>query len=137
MITFEMQPNLAHKSQDFKDLQGWGLSLTEGGTARSENASVNQCGSTTRIAAYDGGVSERTLRNYLGRDLPSLDFVDRLPCGGIATCSQSMRAWNAFRKVNDGRKKEGTWRTNFVRDMHVTEVSGGSVVGIGNNNEKE
>src|SRR3990172_7998623 len=73
-------------------------------------------------AAYDGGVSERTLRNYLGRDLPSLDFVDRLPCGGIATCSQSMRAWNAFRKVNDGRKKEGTWRTNFVRDMHVTEV---------------
>jgi len=43
-------------------------------------------------AAYDAGVSEGTLRNYLRANLRSLNFVDRLPGGGIATCSRSMRA---------------------------------------------
>ena len=88
-------------------------------------------------AAYDGGVSERTLRNYLAANPLSLNFVDRLPYGGIATCSRSMRAWSAVRVENDGRKKVGTWRANFVRDVNLTEVGGGSVIGVVNNNEKE
>ena len=88
-------------------------------------------------AAYDAGVSEGTLRNYLRANLRSLNFVDRLPGGGIATCSRSMRAWSAVREENDGRKKMGTWRANFVRDVHLTEVGGGSVIGMVNNNEKE
>ena len=76
-------------------------------------------------AAYDAGISERTLRDYLRTD-STVDFVDRLPGGGIATCSQSMSAWGVSRRKNDGRKNVKTWENNFVRDVQVTEVNSGS-----------
>src|SRR5262249_12271426 len=87
-------------------------------------------------AAYDAGISERTLRNYLRTD-PTLDFIDRLPGGGIATCSRSMQAWGQSRSERDGRKNVRTWETNFVRDVQVTEVGAGSVVGVRRDNEKK
>src|SRR5262249_50902051 len=76
-------------------------------------------------AAYDAGISERTLRNYLRTD-PRLDFVDRLPGGGIATCSASMQAWGQSRSERDGRKNVKTWQANFARDVRITEVGAGS-----------
>src|SRR5262245_49678168 len=78
-------------------------------------------------AAYDAGISERTLRDYLRTD-PTVDFVDRLPGGGIATCSQSMRAWGQWHAEHDARKNLATWKNNFVRDVQVTEVNSGSAV---------
>jgi len=87
-------------------------------------------------AAYDAGISERTLRNYLRTD-PTLDFVDRLPGGAIATCSESMQAWGRSRRERDGRRNIKTWQTNFARDVHITEVGAGSVVGMRNINEKK
>src|SRR5262249_42948829 len=90
-------------------------------------------------AAYDAGISERTLRNYLRSD-PSLNFVDRLPGGGIATCSKSMQSWGQSRSERDKRKNVRSWEVNFVRDVHVTKVSGGSaatLVIVGNDNKKK
>jgi hypothetical protein len=87
-------------------------------------------------AAYDAGISERTLRNYLRVD-STLEFIDRLPGGSIATCSQSMRAWGESRTERDGRKKLTTWESNFARDVRVTDdvqvtdVSSGSAVSAG------
>src|SRR5262245_8972583 len=86
-------------------------------------------------AAYDAGISERTLSNYLGTDR-TLNFVDRLLGGGIATCSKSMQTWRRLRSERDGRKNGKTWQANFVRDVQVTEVGPGSVVGVRNVNEK-
>src|SRR5215470_15883104 len=87
-------------------------------------------------AAYDAGISERTLSNYLGTD-PTLNFVDQLPGGGIATCSKSMQTWRLLRSERDGRKNVKTWQANFVREVQVTEVGAGSVVGVRNVNEKK
>jgi hypothetical protein len=87
-------------------------------------------------AAYDAGISEKTLRNYLRTD-PTLNFVDRLPGGAIATCSESMQAWGQSRRERDGRKNVKTWQTNFTREVQVTEVGASSAVGMRNINERK
>jgi hypothetical protein len=84
--------------------------------------------------AAQAGLNERTFRNYLRTD-PTLNFVRRLESGEKGTHSDSIHAWAEQR--NNSRRQLPTWQTNFVREVHVTEVGAGSVVGTGNINDRK
>src|SRR5262249_18611130 len=133
MLLFFNPSHLKQKSQDFRSLRIMGYITYKrwtgdvGQRITETMRTAYPDGDTFFVSsgAYDAGVSERTLRSYLRTD-PTLHFVDRLPGGGIATCSQSMSAWGISHRKNDGRKDVNTWENNFVRDVQVTEVNSGS-----------
>src|SRR5262245_54358567 len=124
-----MSPNgrcFEQKSRDFSALRvmrGINYRLWDGGVGERISKSMradypDRDTFFVSSAACDAGISERTLGSYLRTD-PTLNFVDRLPGGGIATCSKSMQTWRRFRLERDGRKNVKTWQTNFVRDVEV------------------
>lgn len=76
-------------------------------------------------AAALGRVSEATFRNYLRND-PTLGFIDKLPGGQVATCSQSLQAWRQYHETSDGRKNVKTWEANCIRMLPATDTSSGS-----------
>ncbi len=74
-------------------------------------------------AAYDAGISERTLRNYQSID-DTLDFIKCFPDdGGIATYTQSMQAWGQQRR---GARKSYLPRYPFSVGFLLSDCSSGS-----------
>jgi len=76
----------------------------------------------TSSAAFDAGISEKTLRNLQSVDA-TLVFIRCFPDGGIATCVQSMQEWSQQRQ--DARKKRSP-QFPFTSGFSLTDCSSGS-----------